>query len=710
MRHVSTSITDGVAVITLDVQGESVNMLSREVREEFARVLDSLGQEGVMAAILASGKPDVFIAGADIEELDAVRTAQEAESLSREGHKLLERLENAGFPVIAAIHGACLGGGLETALACSYRIATDHSKTSLGLPEVQLGLIPGAGGTQKLPRLVGMRAALDMILTGKPVRPRRALSLGLVHEVVHPSILLDVAHRRAMELATGSGRAAGAKRNASRVLLDENPVGRAVVLRRAREAAQKKTGGHYPAPMAALDAIARGYADGPVRGAQEEARLFGEMAVSPVARELIFQFRAITALKKDSGVEGVEAEPQALRALGVLGAGFMGAGIATIAVQRGIPVRLKDTDHARVGKGLASAREVLGDRVRRRRMTKRELGDALSLLSGTVDYTGFRRADIVIEAVFEDVELKRTVLHEAEEWMRDDAVYATNTSTIPISDIALASRRPERVCGMHFFSPVHRMPLLEVVRGKLTDDATILRAVDAGKKLGKTVIVVNDGPGFYTTRTLAAFLNEAGHLLDSSVLIEDLDAALVAFGFPVGPITLLDEVGLDVAGRVTELLREAFGARIKTSETLLAVLADGRTGRKGRKGFYSYDEKGERKGVDYSVYDLFPHGEDKDFPPSEMQERTVLALVNEAVRCLEDGVLRSARDGDVGAVFGFGFPPFLGGPFRWVDAQGVSNVVRRLETLQDRFGDRFEPAELLVTMAARGDRFHSQDA
>ncbi|HLV24766.1 MAG TPA: fatty acid oxidation complex subunit alpha FadJ [Gemmatimonadales bacterium] len=712
MSHFTSTLSDGVAVLALNVAGESVNVLSREVREEFAALIDSLSaNEAVQAVILTSSKPDVFIAGADIDELRSVRTAQQAESLSREGQKLLDRVQEARFPIIAAIHGACLGGGLETALACSYRIASDHPKTTLGLPEIQLGLIPGAGGTQRLPRLIGLRAALDMILTGKPLRAKRALSLGVVDEVVHPSILQRIARERAMEFVNGTrSRKDGRPRDAARVLLDDNPVGRSVVLRKAREAAKKRSGGHYPAPDAAMDAIARGYADGPVRGAQEEARLFGELAVSPVARELMFLFRATTALKKDTGVDSNVQPAAPLRSLGVIGAGFMGAGIATIAVQHGVPVRMKDTTHQAVGKGMAAVRTVLRDRVRRRRMTRREMDDAMSLLSGTTQLHGFGRADIVVEAVFENLELKQQVLHETEGGMRSGAVYASNTSTIPISEIAVAARRPENVCGMHFFSPVHRMPLLEIVRGTMTSDETVVMAVAAGKLLGKSVIVVNDGPGFYTTRTLAAFLNEAGQLLDSSVQIEDLDAAMVAFGFPVGPVTLLDEVGLDVAGKVTEVLREAFGSRIRASDTLRSVLADGRTGRKGKKGFYKYDEEGERKGVDSSVYDLFPQAEQVDLPAEEIQERMVLALVNEAVRCLEGGILRSARDGDVGAVFGFGFPPFLGGPFRWTDSQGLTNVVRRMEALQDRFGERFSPAELLVTMAARGERFHPDDA
>lgn len=713
MTLFTTSLADGVAVVTLDVPGESVNVLSRAVREEFSGLLERLSADSdVRAIVLTSGKPDVFIAGADIGELRTVTSAAAAEQLSREGHRLLDRLERLRMPVVAAIRGACLGGGLEVALACSHRVAAEHPKTVLGLPEVQLGLIPGAGGTQRLPRLVGLRAALEMILTGKSVRPKRALAMGLVDEVVHPAVLLEIARERARSLVARDGEGEvggrGRRRSADRMLLDENPLGRAVVIRKAREVAERKSGGHYPAPLAALAAVAKGYADGPVRGGQEESRLFGEMSMTPEARELTWLFTATTALKHDAGVDTGAVEPPPVQVMGVIGAGFMGAGIATVAIQHGVFVRLRDTSHAGVARGLAAVREQLAERVRRRRMTRRDLDATMGLVAGTVDYTGFRRAELVVEAVFEELELKQAVLREAEAVLDEEAVYASNTSTIPIDSIAAAARVPERVCGMHFFSPVNRMPLLEVVRGSATDDATIVRAVAAGKKLGKTVIVVNDGPGFYTTRILAAFLNEAGHLLDGGARVDALDRALVSFGFPVGPITLLDEVGLDVAGKVTEVLAEAFGNRIRPPDTLRAVLADGRTGRKGRKGFYEYDSSGKRGGVDESVYEFFPRRDEVEFPPDEVQQRTVMAMVNEAARCMEEGILRTPRDGDVGAVFGLGFPPFLGGPFRWMDALGAGEVVDRLESLQDRFGTRFAPAEELVTMAARDDRWHRE--
>jgi 3-hydroxyacyl-CoA dehydrogenase/enoyl-CoA hydratase/3-hydroxybutyryl-CoA epimerase len=351
--------------------------------------------------------------------------------------------------------------------------------------------------------------------------------------------------------------------------------------------------------------------------------------------------------------------------------------------------------------------EVLQEQLRKRRITRQEFADQLALVGGTVDYSGFGNADLVIEAVFEDLELKRQVLREVEAVVPSDAIYASNTSTIPIARIAESSQRPEQVLGMHFFSPVPKMPLLEVIVTERTADVATATAVAYGKRLGKHVIVVNDGPGFYTTRTLAAFMNEAGYVLDQGVSIEALDRALIDFGFPVGPVTLLDEVGLDVGAKVGKVLHEAFGERLAPAQSLQAVAASGRLGRKGGKGFYRYDASGKKGAVDASVYELLPTGTRRMvMPVDEMQQRTVLAMVNEAARCLEEGVLRSPRDGDVGAVFGIGFPPFRGGPFRYVDTVGVTIIVKQLQELFGRFEPRFAPANILVEMARKGERFY----
>jgi 3-hydroxyacyl-CoA dehydrogenase / enoyl-CoA hydratase / 3-hydroxybutyryl-CoA epimerase len=728
----SVEVSEGIAVITFDLPNESVNKLSRLVKDEFVELVSRLERDTtVHAAILISGKPDVWIAGADIEEFQELKTATDAERLSRDGQMLLDSVERLRIPIVAAIHGACLGGGLETALACRYRIATDHPKTILGLPEVQLGLIPGAGGTQRLPRKIGLTNALDLILTGKNVRAKKALALGLIDELVHPSILRSVALQRAREVGEGRRKSERHKNSVKSLLFDSNPAGRAMVLRKAREQTLAKSRGHYPALIAAIDVIAAGYERGIAYGYREESRRFGEMAMTDVSKQLIFLFFATNELKKDLGVDPAQHpelpvsafEPLPVEKIAIIGAGFMGAGIASIAIQHGSLVRLKDADHSRVAKGYAAVRDVLKERLTRKQITRIQYSDYMALLGGTVDYSGFGNVDLVIEAVFEDLAVKHQVLRETEAAIHPSAIFASNTSTIPISQIAQASSRPDRVLGMHFFSPVHKMPLLEVIPSANTHPQVTVTAVAYGKRLGKTVIVVTDGPGFYANRILSPYINEAGILLDQGVAVDIIDKALVDFGFPVGPITLIDEVGLDVAAKAGKIMADAFPDRIPPAKSIQAVVAAGRYGRKSKKGFYSYDEEGKKGEVDPSVYGVFlPSGSRPvmksiavqsgeppglpEMPAVQIQQRTVLAMLNEAARCLADGVIRSARDGDVGAVFGIGFPPFRGGPFRYMDSLGVKIVVQRLEDLNARFPGRFEPADLLLEMARRNQTFY----
>lgn len=731
----SVEVTDGIAIITFDLPNESVNKLNRAVKDEFVALLNRLERDTtIQAAVFISGKPDVWIAGADIEEFLALKTATDAERLSRDGQMLLDSVEHLRIPIIAAIHGACLGGGLETALACRYRIATDHPKTVLGLPEVQLGLIPGAGGTQRLPRKIGLTNALDLILTGKNVRAKKALQLGLIDELVHPSILRSVALQRAREVAEGrrkSERHSGGFRG---LLLDSNPAGRIVVLRKAREQTLAKSRGHYPALIAAIDVIAAGYEKGMAHGFREESRRFGELATTDVSRQLIFLFFATNELKKDPGVDPSqypdlpvsEFDPLPVEKIAIIGAGFMGAGIATVAVQHGSLVRLKDADHARVAKGYAAVRDILKERLTRKQITRIQYSDYMALIGGTVDYSGFGNVDLVIEAVFEDLAVKHQVLRETEASIRPTAIFATNTSTIPIGQIAQASSRPERVIGMHFFSPVEKMPLLEVITTPDTYPQVTATVVAYGKKLGKTVIVVSDGPGFYANRILAPYINEAGILLDQGVAVDIIDKALVDFGFPVGPITLIDEVGLDVATKAGKIMGDAFPDRLHPAKSIQAVVAAGRYGRKSKKGFYLYDKDGKKGEVDPAVYPIFLSSGNIPVAPSitnsesegsslpevpavQIQQRTILAMLNEAARCYSDGIIHSPRDGDVGAVFGIGFPPFRGGPFRYMDSLGVKIVVQRLEDLNARFPGRFEPSDLLLEMARRNQSFYASE-
>jgi 3-hydroxyacyl-CoA dehydrogenase/enoyl-CoA hydratase/3-hydroxybutyryl-CoA epimerase len=708
MTAFSVSNENGIAILTFDLPGEPVNKLNGAVKAEFEALLEQLRNDGtVRAVVLLSGKPDMFIAGADIEEFTELATQAEAEALSREGQEMVNRVDAFPKPFIVAIHGACLGGGLELALAGDYRIATDHPKTQLGLPEVQLGLLPGAGGCQRLPRLIGASAALAMILPGKTETASKAYRLGLVDELVHPAILRKVAIAAA-ERAVAKGiplrqRPGGLKG----WLLNGNPLGRRLVYAGAKKQVMKTTGGHYPAPLAALDAVRVGLEEGMGKGLVFEHQKFGELAVSKVSRNLVQLFFATTALKKDSGLpDGVAAEPVTVDRLGIIGAGFMGSGIAgTAASTAKVQVGLKDTDLSRIGKGLKAAVDIVAGRLKRRRITRYEFTRLQALIAGSDEWYVVRNADLVIEAVFEDLEVKRKVLAEVEANTRPACIFATNTSTIPIHLIAAQSARPERVLGMHFFSPVEKMPLLEVIPAELTGPEAVATAVDFGRKLGKTVIVVKDHPGFWVNRILTPYLNEAGHLLAEGTPIELIDKTMTRWGFPVGPVALLDEVGLDVAVKAAKVMHEAFGDRLKPSEIVTRMNADNRMGRKNGRGFYHY-HKGHKTGVDDSAYEVMGVRPQEKNSPATIEQRLVYTMLNEAAMAVDDGVVRRPRDGDIGAIFGIGYPPFRGGPLRYIDELGAVNVVDTLRQLANAYGERFTPSPLLVTMAEHDRKFY----
>ncbi len=713
---------DGVALLLMDVPGESANTLRADFAEEFEQIFKRISDDAaIKAVVFGSAKPDSFLLGADVEMLAKVKTAAEATALARGGQQAMQKLEDLGKkkPIVAAIHGPALGGGCELALACSYRIATDDKKTQLGQPEVQLGLLPGAGGTQRLPALIGIAQALDIILAGKSVRASKARKLGLVDEVVPKPILIEIAKRRALELASGELKPQRTKLDfkggklfkfldaevLQAVALEENPVGRRILFQQARKALLKKTRGHYPAPEKALEAIRIGIEKGPEEGYRAEAQFFGELAVDEVSKRLKEIFFATQALKKDTGVDEAGVKPRKTQKVAMLGAGLMGAGIAYVTADAGIPVRLKDKDDAALGRGFKQIAGILDERVKRRRLTRRERDDKLALVTGTTDYSGSRNADVVIEAVFEDIKVKHAVLRDVER-EAPNAIFASNTSSLPIGKIAEGAQHPERVVGMHFFSPVNKMPLLEVIRAPKTSPETVATIVALGKKIGKTVIVVNDGVGFYTSRILAPYVNEAAFMFTDGAAVDDIDRALVDFGFPVGPMQLADEVGIDVGGKVAHIMHEAFGARLATPAGFEKLVESGRLGRKAKRGFYLYTEEKGPKLVDPSVYDLTPQGQKRNSPPlAEIAERCVLQMVNEAALCLGEGILRNPRDGEVGAVFGLGWPPFRGGPFHYVDSLGAAKVVERLRHYQDRFGIRFAPAPRLVQLAEKGGTF-----
>ena len=705
---VTWDIDDGIATVVLDLKGQPVNVISRAVKDEFLACFAALADDSrVRAVAFFSGKQDNFIAGADIEEFVQLGSAAEAERLSADGQEMLDRIARFPKPIAVGIHGACLGGGFEFALACHYRVATDHPRTSIGLPEVQLGILPGAGGCQRLPRLIGARAALDIILAGKSERAAKAFRLGMVDELVPAPILADITLAAARRMAGGWRPKRKRQGGLLGFLLDGNPLGRALVFRSARKQVLERTGGHYPAPLAALDAVEYGLKHGMAEGLKREAQLFGQLAVTDVSRKLVQIFFATNQLKKDPGVENAPP-PVRVERLGIIGSGFMGSGIAGTAVaQAEVDVRMKDADLGRVSQGILTARAILDDRLKRRRINKYEYARLVALLSGSDTYAGFGRAELTIEAVFEDLGVKQQVLGEVEQVLPAHGVFASNTSTIPITSIAEAAHASERVIGMHFFSPVAKMPLLEVIPGARTDAQTISTAVAFGRRMGKTVIVVKDSPGFWVNRILAPYANEVGHLLAEGASIEEIDSMAVRFGFPVGPVTLLDEVGLDVAVKVAGVMQSAYSYIQPAPGPGVDVLVkEGRLGRKSGRGFYVYSG-GKKRGVDESVYGLLgvhPNGGPR---PAEILQRLLLGMVNEAARALGEGVVRSPRDGDIGAIFGFGFPPFRGGPLRYADDLSAERVVADLERLAERYGARFAPCEVLREHAQSGTKFYA---
>ncbi len=731
-----------IAVLRFDVPGEKMNTLSKASTEALRAAFALVEEDpSVRAAVLISGKPDNFIAGADVKMLQACKTASEVAQLSREMQAELNRLEKSQKPVVAAIHGACLGGGLEVALACHYRIATESAKTVLALPEVMLGLLPGGGGTQRLPRLIGLQQSLDMMLTGKNIRPAKAKKLGLIDVVTVPFGLEETAIQAARELADGSRRRKVKEKSPQDRALEETAPGRAVVFHQARQAVMEKTLGNYPAPLATLDVIETGLSKGIERGLEEESRRFGELAMTPEAQSLMRIFFAQTALKKNRF--GRPDKP--VKTVAVVGAGLMGAGIGLVSVLKDKRVLLKDINLENLARGKKSIYGELNKRTKRKAMTSFERDRLMANVLGATDYKGFERADLVIEAVFEDLKLKHRVIQEIEEHISDDCVLATNTSALPIKQIAEASKRPENVVGMHYFSPVHKMPLLEVIVTDQTSKRASALAVQTGIEQGKTVIVVKDGPGFYTSRILAPYMDEAALLLTEGIDPHELDHAMKAFGFPVGPVTLLDEVGIDVAAHVAKDMQPFFEPRFGPRDTgpLDAMVKAGFLGRKSGKGFFLYDDKkggapdaldmvrglvdkvtgrhGGKPINDGAVEILRAHtsgegakGSRKKAPravrqrveETEVQQRMTMRMINEAILCLEEGILESPVDGDIGAVFGLGFPPFLGGPFRYVDSLGPSRVVSLMERLAQSYGKRFAPAALLVEHAKKGTPFH----
>ena len=685
-----------LAIVWFDLPGEKVNKFSSTVMMEFASVVDSLERAAdIKRIILASGKPNIFIAGADVSEFSKATSPEQAKEYTRFGQQTFHRFSKLPQVKVAAINGAALGGGCEIAISCDYRVMSDNPKAQIGLPEVKLGIFPAWGGVTKLPRLIGLPGALDIILNGKTLDGKRAKRVGLVDEVVPAAILLDVA-----KTFSTRGKRQGDER--TRFYIEGNPIARSVIFSKARSAVLKQTHGDYPAPLKAIEVMEYGMSAGVERGLVREVEEVIPLIMGDVAQNLVRLFFLMEDAKKDR----IAAKALEVHEAGVLGAGVMGGGIAQIIADKTeADVRMRDINWQAIAGGLKAAARIWKKKVDRRRMNRGEMQRKLARITTTTDWSGFHRADLVIEAVVENLDIKRKVLSEFESLAKPGAIFATNTSTIPITDIAAKAAHPENVVGMHFFNPVDRMPLIEVIRGAKTSDVAAVTVANFARKLGKTVVYCNDGPGFVVNRILAPYMNEAGFLLEEGSTIESVDKAIVDFGMPMGPMALLDEVGIDVAAKVAGILSSAFGERMEKSTVVEKLYADHRYGKKNGKGLYVYTD-GKRQEPDRSVYALLgvtsPHPAD----PKAVVERMVLAMINEAALILDQKIVATPGELDLAMIMGTGFPPFRGGLLRYADSLGAQNIVARLEELAKRISKRFAPSAPLRRLAERGGKFY----
>ena len=705
---------NGIAHLVMDVVDDTMNTLKAEFAEQVSDVLAEIKSDAsITGVVLCSGKTDSFVAGADINMINDCKSKEEVIALARQGHLIFSQLEQLNVPIVAAINGACLGGGLELAMACHARVCSDNPKTALGLPEVQLGLLPGGGGTQRLPKLVGIQKALDMMLTGKQLRAKQALKAGLVNDVVPNSILIATAEK--MALVGDFKQAERFKSSLLNKFLEGTSIGRSVVFKQATKSVLSKTKGNYPAPIKIINCVKTGMEQSPEKGFKLEAEHFSELVMSPESVQLRNLFFATTEMKKEQGVADVM--PNTITKVGVLGGGLMGGGIAFVtATKANIPARIKDIGHQGISHALKYSYDLLNKKVKRRFMRNSEMQKQMSMITGCIDYSGFNDIDLVVEAVFENLALKQNMVVEIEQQTKTSTVFASNTSSLPISNIAAKAERPENVIGLHYFSPVDKMPLVEIIPHEGTSDQTISTTVAFAKKQGKTPIVVKDKAGFYVNRILAPYMNEAAILLLAGEPIDKLDKALVDFGFPVGPMQLLDEVGIDVGAKIGPILQADLGERFAAPAAFSKLLDDGRLGKKADKGFYLYGKhvkkgvkhvfKPKGKQVDESIYALLNVNPVGILSANEIAKRCTYMMLNEAARCVDEGIVRNARDGDIGAIFGIGFPPFLGGPLRYIDNIGAAALVTQLTQWSQQHGERYTPCEALVIMAENGTSYY----
>ncbi len=716
MSSISFNIeNNGVALLKINTPDSTENRLTHEsfvALEEFLnridRELDMVeSEEEIKAVVIVSGKEKSFITGTDISEYLNFTLADEGRSYSLKAQEVSEKIENSRVPFVASIHGACLGVGLELAIACKYRIASNSRHTLLGLDQIDLGLIPCAGGVPRLARLIGTKETLDMMLTGEALDRYYSKQLGLLDEIVPEELLLDISRKRALELSNKEFKprrqSFGGMANA---LIKENPVSRRMFFDRAKKQIKESGELYVHALRMAVEALEIGVSSFN-RGLHVESVYFGELAVTGYSRQLIRtsisldEVRNDTEYTKPGHKTGKKSEK-----ITVVGDESYGAGIACLAADKGIHVRMKGKDDASAGLCLKECFDFFTEKLVNREIDEIEAEKKLDLISATSDYSGFKRADIVIESVGEDLELKRKVLKEVEALKGGEFIYVSNSFALPIAGIAAGSVRPDKVVGMRISSPVFETELLEIAVGENTSPETVGELVEFGKRLGKIPLVVRDRSGFYTTRIQLAYFNECLHLLSEGVGPEDIEEAMKLFGFAEGPLSAMDELGIDLVKKGSAIIYGRSGERAGAHPLLDQLLGDGRTGVRGGRGFYRYGR--DEKRIDRSIYKLLSaHGEDsKGLSHEYIQDRLILALVNEAMICLQDEVIGSAKEGDVGAVLGLGFPTYRGGPFSYVDSVGAGGILKKLHNLSVRYGTRYTPPLLLKNKAVGGNKFY----
>ncbi|MFN4257999.1 MAG: 3-hydroxyacyl-CoA dehydrogenase NAD-binding domain-containing protein [Gemmataceae bacterium] len=702
-------VRDNIAVVTFDQPGSRANTLNQAVLAEFEKLLNHLqSRDDVSGLILRSGKPGMFIAGADLRELgSAVRDEATSRQLVRRGLDLIAGIEQLPYPTVAAIEGPCVGGGLELVLGFDFRLASTHPKTEIGLPEVKIGLIPGWGGTQRLTRLIGPSQAAELICAGETVKADRARELGIVWDAV-PSERLHEEAERLIHWAQDNAETLYhlRRRKQQPVGLTEEQASFTFAV--ARALVLSKTKGQLPAPIAALDAIEQGCNRTLEEGLQVETEQFVPLVGSPISRNLIAVFFMNQRLQKDPGVADASIQPRDVQRVGVIGAGIMGAGIAGAHIQRGVPVVMVDSQQPALDKGIAAITKVLQGRVERKRMSLPELIAALGRLNTTLLLPPLADRDVVIEAIIENEEAKVGLYRQLQPLLRPDVILASNTSTISITRMAQAVAKPENFAGMHFFNPVDRMPLVEVIRGDKTSDETVATLVALAKRIGKTPIVVRDCPGFLVNRILFPYINESLVLLEEGANPREIDQAATNFGMPMGPITLNDVVGLDTALYAGRVVNTAFADRAKTTRILDELVAAGRLGQKSGAGFYSY-AKGSRGSDDPALEEFLKRCRtgQRTFTAEEITDRLFLPMLVEASRVLAEQIVREPADVDMGLILGIGFPAQRGGILRWADQLGLAEVLAKLSRYES-LGPRFQPTEPMRQLAAARKGFYGE--